>query len=145
MDTNSDSILREAAGLDPTVGSALSAGDALLNLPTFRFDFISKNWPCLSGPIEIRYPTLADLIRIESIAGSGGYAAETFATFAVLITQAPGAWYRKDPNRDVPALDIGRIPDSSALSSMYKAYNAWREDFRTDGLGSDLGEARAEA
>lgn len=140
-----DPILREAAGLDPGISAALTAGEALLSLPTFRYDFVSKNWPVLSGPIEVRYPTLADLVRIEAIAGSGGYTAELFATLAVLIQKAPGAWYRKDPERADPVLDAGRIPDSSALSQLYLAYNAWREDFRKDGVSPSVGTAGAPA
>lgn len=130
-----DSILRTAAGLDPTVERTLAAQDAALQaIPEFSTVFKSSSFPSLDGPVVIRYATVGDSLTIERLIGPmGGFVAEAIASLQVLTTKAPAEWYQMPEGADVPVLNLNRLPDVEGILDLYRNYSKWRAAFRSGG------------
>lgn len=132
MSTLSDPTLREAAGLGAIAEQAVAA-PPLLDPPKFTYEFESFVDPALDGTVVMRYATVGDSLRIESMMGprSGDFA-EAVASISVLVEVAPPAWYRKEPGLKIPTLDLERLIDPEAIVDLYREYNRWRSLFRVE-------------
>ena len=98
-----EEIIQSASGFAPDAEVLLKASD-MLQPKKFIFGFVSPAWPEYNGPVEIRYPALGDMIRIERMSLDGGTWAEMAATFALCIEKAPPAWYRIPEGATLPPL-----------------------------------------
>lgn len=128
MEATANEILEAASGFEPDARATLTAGE-MIQPKTFEGTFKSKGWPEFNGPVVVRYPNMADMLRIESMSLGGGQYAECFATFLVCVEKAPAAWYRMPEGAKEPVLNMGKLPPEDLLD-LWGDFLKWRRSFR---------------
>jgi hypothetical protein len=123
-----DPLLQQASQMDPRVASL--ARNPFSDLPRFSYAFNSEANPSLNGAVELRYPTMGDMLAIESMAQRGRPYSEVLATLQVLVEKAPASWLHRAPGERTPAVSLSRMPYDAEFFSLYRGFTDWRDSFR---------------
>lgn len=127
---SAEELLRSASGFAPDAPALLRAGD-LIRPKRFVAQFVSPGWPEYDGLVEIRYPSMGDMLTVERMIPAGGDTYhELWATLAVCIEKAPPTWYRLLDGAKEPILAVDKIQDSEGLYLLWREYLVWRRSFR---------------
>ena len=132
-----DPFLDHVAKLDPRVGSL--ARNPFSDLPRFVYEFKSESNPVLNGSIEVRYPTMGDMLAIESLTQRSSPFSEVVATLQVLIEKAPACWYHLAAGERTPILALSRMPYDTEIFKIYGRFTNWRDSFRSGDQSSPGG------
>jgi hypothetical protein len=129
MTVPKEDLLASASGFAPDAKASLTASE-LIKPKKFETTFKSPAWPEYDGQVVIRYPSLGDMLQIESMSGGKGANWELWATLRTCVEKAPATWYHLVEGQKEPALALDQIQDSEGLWEMWVEYLTWRRSFR---------------